>query len=88
MRFIESLALWLQQFEEHHERGTMFGFVRDRLILVSAAEMNHLVALTYPDHVRPLLLARVAGPTGIERWRLGTAEAVNDFETPRVNLLE
>jgi len=71
MRFIESLALWLQQYEEHHERNTMFQFVRDRLILVSAAEMNHLVALTYPDHVRPRLLARVAGPTGIERWRLG-----------------
>lgn len=79
MRFIESFALWLQQFEEHHERDTMFQFVRDRLIVVSAAEMNHLVALTYPDHVRPLLLARVAGPTGIERWRLGTVAKSQAF---------
>lgn len=83
MRFIESLALWLQQFEEHHERNTMFQFVCDRLILVSAPEMNHLVALTYPDHVRPRLLARAAGPAGIERWRLGavaTSEAFRILE--------
>lgn len=79
MRFIESLALWLQQFEQPHERETMFQFVRDRLIFVSAAEMNHLVALTYPDHVRPLLLARVAGPSGIERWRLGTVSKSQVF---------
>lgn len=55
-RFIESLALWLAQFDTGNERHTAYDFVCNRLIFFSAAEMNHLVELTFPTIVRPTLI--------------------------------
>lgn len=63
MRFIESLARWLDQFTTLEERRIAFTFVKNRLIFCSAAEMAHLVEMAYPDHIRPLLLRRVAAET-------------------------
>jgi hypothetical protein len=60
MRFVESLALWLGQFETPQERQTAFDFVRSRLVFFSEAEMNHLVEMAYPDFIRPHLLQRMA----------------------------
>src|SRR6266511_3636531 len=64
MRFVESLALWLDQFETVEERRTAFEFVRNHLVFLSEAEMNHLVEMAYPDFLRPHLLQRVAGEAG------------------------
>lgn len=60
MHFIESLAIWLMNFDDLEERQTAYRFVTKRLVFVSEAEMRHLVSLTYPDHIRPLLLRQVA----------------------------
>lgn len=60
MRFVESLALWLDQFETHEERKVAFDFIRSRLVFFSEPEMNHLVEMAYPDFIRPYLLQRVA----------------------------
>src|SRR6185503_4496711 len=64
MRFVESLALWLSQFETAHERILAYEFVKKRLIFCSTAELNHLVRIAYPDHIRPLLLRKVAAEAG------------------------
>ena len=50
MRFVESLADWLQQFSQE-DRGTAYEFVRNSLVYVSTGEMNHLVELFYPETV-------------------------------------
>lgn len=71
MRFVESLALWLGQFETIEQRQTALRFVKDRLVYLSSAEMNHLVAIAYPDHIRPFLLSRAAAEAGLSRWHLG-----------------
>jgi hypothetical protein len=71
MRFIESLALWLGQFKTPAQRKAALGFVRERLVFVSAAEMNHLVSTSYPDHVRPFLLSKAAEESGLSRWHIG-----------------
>ena len=47
-RFIECLADWLQQFEQS-ERETAYKFLRENLVFVGAAEMQHLVERTYPQ---------------------------------------
>jgi hypothetical protein len=67
MRFVESLALWLEQFESKDERNQAYNFVRSRLIYISYAEMAHLVAIAFPDFIRPLLINQTA-------IRLGTPE--------------
>src|SRR5688572_22633980 len=48
MRFVESLALWLEQFEAD-ERQIAYDFIRSRLVFLSEAEMAHFAAVMYPD---------------------------------------
>ncbi len=59
-RFLESLALWLGQFEEGEERRIAYTFVRDRLVFISDEEMEGLVDLAFPTVIRPVLLADAA----------------------------
>jgi len=47
-RFIESLALWLQQFEAS-DRPAAFDLVMSKLVYFSDAELSHLVQHAYPD---------------------------------------
>jgi hypothetical protein len=69
MRFVESLALWLAQFETS-ERQIAYDYIRSRLIFLSEAEMAHFGAVMYPDFLRPLLLARAAAADGIGEFRV------------------
>ena len=66
-RFIESLALWLGQFDVGADRRAAYDFVRRRLIFISNDEMNHLVELTFPMVVRPILIADTAETLGADR---------------------
>jgi hypothetical protein len=59
-RFIESLADWLQQFDVADEREKAYKFVRGSLLFFSAAEIQHLVELVYPEVVQPRLMRSIA----------------------------
>lgn len=59
MRFVESLALWLNQFDPEEERKQAYEFVCSYLIFVSDYEMEHLVSIAYPDYIRPYLIDQV-----------------------------
>lgn len=77
-RFIESLALWLRQFEGKEARSAAYNWVRNRLIFLSGAEMNHLVTSTFPTLIRPWLLQKAAEETefGVTRVKaLAASEA-------------
>ena len=64
MRFIESLATWLQQFARA-ERQTAYDFVRNQLVYLGPAEIHHLVEQFFPHVVRPYLLRTIATNLGI-----------------------
>ncbi len=64
MRFIESLATWLQQFDPA-DRPAAYRFVRTRLVYLGPAEMSKLVEQFYPRHVRRDLEAATASATGV-----------------------
>lgn len=68
-RFMESLARWLQGFPDQLTRRRWLEFILSRLIFVSAAEVDHLIAVTYPDFIRPAVLQRAAANSGIEGHR-------------------
>lgn len=70
LRFLESLALWLNQFEQE-DRGTAYQFLKSSLVFCSAQEMDHLVETAYPDHVRPILLSRSAADQGVNVRHVG-----------------
>lgn len=65
MRFIESLALWLNQFSNKEERKAAYEFIRCRLVFISNAELNHLVSIAFSDFIRPFLINLVAQKGGI-----------------------
>lgn len=85
-RFIESLARWLHQFPEA-ERANAFRFVRERLIVISRAEMQSLVSAVYPDLVRRRLLARAADDLGVARRRVLHVAGSKAFERRRRSCL-
>ncbi len=57
MRYIESLALWLRNFDSE-EREKMYDFVKNNLIFISEEQMRHLVENVYDFYVVPLLLKK------------------------------
>lgn len=69
-RFIENLALWLQQFDAEH-RVTALEFVRDCLVYISDAEFFHLVQIAYPDVIVPECMRIVAEEIGLENHNVG-----------------
>ena len=60
MRFVESLALWLKQFDTLDERKTAYDFVIRRLVFLSHAEMAHFAAIAYHDVIRPVFIDKAA----------------------------
>ena len=70
-RFIENLALWLNQFQTGPERRTAYQFVKTRLVFCSAAELRHLVDMAYPDHIRPI-------SSQYYGWNQGSLQAEGD----------
>jgi hypothetical protein len=77
-RFIESLALWLRQFDPGVARTAAYQFVRHRLVFISNAEMDHLVASAFPTIIRPWLIEKAARESGIPRHqvkKIANAEA-------------
>lgn len=67
LRFVESLADWLQQFPRD-ERETAYEFIKTKLIYFGPGEINHLVELFYHQQVKPQLLHYVAQARGIKPY--------------------
>jgi hypothetical protein len=78
-RFIESLTLWLNQFETVEQRKLAYDFVKRNLVFCSAAEMRHLVEMAYPDYIQPILLDRAAN-TDADRFRPASVAAGMAFK--------
>jgi hypothetical protein len=73
LRFIESLVYWLQQFTLE-ERETAYALLREKLVYIGPAEMQHLVELTYPATVRPRLVRELAHQIGMPLYRMWTRQ--------------
>lgn len=71
MRFIESLATWLQQFAVS-EREIAYAFVRHTLVYIGPGEMQRLVEQFYPRAVRDRLFRTVAAELSIPTYRVLT----------------
>ena len=78
VKFLESLAAWLGQFESGTERVTALEFVLERVVFISDAEMSHLIELVYEDHIEAVLRRHVAGALEVPEWRV--AEIVGSSE--------
>jgi len=86
MRFVESLALWLEQFQPE-ERLIAYDFVRSRLVFLSESEMAHFVAVMYPDFLRPMLLARAAATDRLSPFRVSRVANTSTFRRLQTSTL-
>lgn len=59
VRFLESLAVWLRQFEQA-DRNAAYEFFKKKLIYVSPAELKGLIEIFVPETVTPRLRRDVA----------------------------
>ncbi|MEX1183988.1 MAG: hypothetical protein WEF86_12215 [Gemmatimonadota bacterium] len=73
VRFIESLANWMQQFEPT-DRECAYAFVRSALVYIGPAEMLRLVESFYPEHVQRRLARAVAQRHGVSPYRVWAQE--------------
>lgn len=69
-RFIESLALWLNQFSEE-DREAALKLVIARLVFLSDAEFAHLVRMAYPDLIVQERMQLIAEEQDIAPHRVG-----------------
>lgn len=83
MRFVESLAQWLEQFETVEERHIAYDFIKRRLIFCSDAEMEQLVSMAYPDYIRPLLLKETARIINYPKYRVTKIANSQEFKILR-----
>src|SRR6266545_131453 len=79
IRFVESLALCLSGLKTSAEKEVFYNFVKTQLIFFSAAEINHLVSIAYPDFVRPRLLRKVAQEQGLNPYHVAKVAGTNAF---------
>jgi hypothetical protein len=78
LRFLESLALWLDQFDAP-DRAIAYQFIKSSLVFCSAEEMDHLVETAYQDHVRPNLITRSAGEQKLNARHVGRIVSSDAF---------
>lgn len=66
-RFVESLLDWLQQFKRE-DRKLAYQLVRERLLFLSFAEIQHLVRRSFPAFIRPKLAELTAKQLKMPRY--------------------
>lgn len=69
-RFIESLALWINQFKPQ-DRQSALSFVLHQMVYFSEDEISHLVRMAYPDLIVQERIRMVAEEQGIAPHRVG-----------------
>lgn len=79
-RFIESLAIWLQQFESV-DRREAYNYIKENLVYISTAEMLRLIDKLYPEIIQELLVDAVCVSLDIPKYRLWANEiAINELK--------
>ena len=85
-RFVESLALWLNQFEPA-DRDAALELVVQKLVYFSDPELSHLVQTAYPDLIVQERIRLVAEESGIPTYRVAQISKSPRFEELRLKSL-
>lgn len=85
-RFMESLALWLDQFPSE-QRLSWLDFVLERMIFVSPQELDHAMSVVYPSIIRPLILKETGVRLGVPEHRHRQVAASPEFRDAQRRVL-
>jgi len=83
MRFVESLAVWLNNFETKEERRIAYNFIKTHLVFISEAETRLLVSIAYPDIIRPILLKEAASLLSLPEFQVAKIANSTEFSLLR-----
>jgi len=67
-RFMESLVLWLRNFDTRDEKISAYQFAMNRMVYISETQMDHLVGLLYPQRIFPILCDQAVEKIGIDPY--------------------
>jgi hypothetical protein len=70
IRFIESLVLWLRQFNKIEEKKEAYDFAMNKLIFISNKEITHLAEIAYPDYIRGKILEKASKDLLYNKYQL------------------
>lgn len=79
MRFVESLSLWLGQFDAGAEQNAAYDLIKRRLVFISSAEMLHCIRMAYADHAKPILVEEAARRANISEFRVARVAKSQKF---------
>lgn len=81
MRFIESLASWLNQFPQN-KRAAAFRFVKEKLLYITQDQMKQIISVTYLDCIVPILLKQISHELepSIPYWNVAQLLNLNQFK--------
>jgi hypothetical protein len=80
IRFIESLAQWLGQFEMLEEKKTMYVFLKKYLIFISSDQMSHLVDLSFSTIINPIIIKKVASILNIQEYLINKIISSSEYK--------
>lgn len=83
IRFIESLARWLNQFDTSEERTTAYNFIKSNLIFISNAQIAHLVNICFDDKIHPILLGKAANILNVPNYHVKFLYSSNEYKELR-----
>lgn len=80
-RFIESLAIWLNQFPPD-KKSIAYEFIKNDLLFITRPQIEQIVSIAYPDYVIPMLLKQVSEESSdrIPRWLVSNLLDSNEFK--------
>ena len=82
LRFIETLAIWLEQFEME-DRKIALDFIMDRIVYISTSEINLIAESCFVDKLQYILMEIAAKKINIPRYKLKGIEDSLEYKILR-----
>lgn len=79
LRFIETLAIWLQQFEPEDKKIAL-DFIMNRIVYISSSEINLIVESCFPDKLRFILMNITADKLNVPKYKLNAIESSQAYK--------
>jgi len=83
VRFLESLATWLKQFDQE-DRQVAYDFVKRRLVYISPPELQCLIEAFVPETVTPRLRENISEELGVAPWEVWSTAAGGELFARRL----
>ncbi|WP_163399419.1 phosphoribosyltransferase-like protein [Flavobacterium fluviatile] len=78
LRFIETLAIWLEQFDSYDKKIAL-DFVRDRIVYISSSEINLIAESCFVDKLQYILMKITANNLNVPKYKLKFIEDSKEY---------